>query len=809
MFTFLKRPLYVLSNKIHRPSGKETLTKEKWIADFSNQKKSCFDIKSEISFDANLENKSLVLGLKKKNHIAWLETDRQYYEDQVIEARFRLDGMGGYAAAGIMFRVIEPGAYYIALISSKGYFRLDVVQSGAPRPLIGWTEAPGLSEKGTNLTIIARAEKIIFVVNGRWIAETADTSIPGGHPGFALVSYDEAGKDDDDPADDDIAHNGADSGIKDTFSGNHVCRAYLDYLSLDSRAGTVEGYYEKWNTDAEISAESRLRLAETFAALDKCAEALEQIHKAWKRREAAAASVTATYTEMRSRRELLLAARMAGRLEQYDEAEEYINACLALDSICSAGPSAENEVSSAEIFVSEEAFAEKAKILSVTRNYSELKKFLPDYIARRKNDSTLYALLGHAHWNLNEYGAASAAWIRACDIDHENGLYAANAANACEMLGRTDEALRLRLAGGRIFLRQGNYDELGVLIPKLLAVGENNWEAHALAGKWAFGIEDFDQAEAGLARSDGIRRKLRPAPEADPAVAYLRGLLLLRQGKPAGAVRFFEEAVRLAPDYGLFRFKLAQTIYLLTGSAHDAELAAHIQAAVKLMPGDGDVKQFAEKIDRARKETAPPAAEYSGDALGDTGAKKTAAAQPKKSGTEKSAKTGTAEPEKKPRAKTGTSGGKTGAQETALTKKSAAPGTTKPKPAAASAKTKAAASGPVQKTAAPGKKPKAAAAKPALTETVKKTRTTAARTPPQKSGTKGSAKTGTAKPEKKTRAKTDTSAGKTAAKKSAPVKKSAAGTTKSKPAAVSAKTKAAVSVPAKKPAAAKKTRTTG
>jgi tetratricopeptide (TPR) repeat protein len=541
MFTFLKRPFYVLSNKIRRKNSPEALLKEKWLADFSDPARSCFDIKPEIAYDAYLEKGALALALKKKNCFAWLETADRYYEDQVIEARFRLDSPGEYAAAGILFRIIEPGVHYTALISGKGYFRLEVMRDGIPRPLIGWIEAPGLNEHGNNLTIIARGGDMIFLINGRWIAEASDDSIPGGRIGFALAAYDS--DDGDKPAPD-----APDAAVPD--SATVRCRAWLDFLSLDSRNSRVERCYKKWKNSPDISVESRLRLADAFAALDTAEPALTQITKAWERREEAARGVTAAYTETRTRRELLLAARMAERLEHYLDAEEYINACLAPD---------------AESPEAEEAYIEKAKILSILQKHAELKSFLDGYIARRPDDPALYALLGHAHWSLGEFAQAALAWDRAFALDGKNGLYAVNAANAYGQLGKKDEALRRRLEGGRVFLRQDNYGELGALIPKLISTGVEDWEARALAGKWAFGIEDYDRAESELARSDSLRCRLRPVPPADPAVSYLRGQLLIRRNRPREAIVFLEEAVSLAPDYDLFRQKLAETRRGLTG----------------------------------------------------------------------------------------------------------------------------------------------------------------------------------------------------------------------------------------------------
>jgi len=472
MLSFIKRPLYALTNKIRRKYPPVELMKEKWVADFSKPERSCFDIKPEISYNAKLEKKSLFLGLKKKNCMAWLETASRVYVDQVIEARFRFDCSGGYCATGIMFRVMENGTYYLALVSSKGYFRLDAVNSNVPQPLVGWTEIPDVNGDGatsgtTTLGIVARGGHLIFTIGGKWIAEVNDTSVPGGHLGFVLVSYDSETA-------------GSDTAGSEVTDG-HVCQAWLDHLSVDSRPRAVEDEYRKWSESEEISTESRLCLAETFAALDRFDAAYSQVLKAWKQRENAARSVTATFTDMRTGNELLFAARLASHLGRYETAEGYINTCLSAETKSMADSANEMEV-----------FAEKAKILSALDRFDELVEFLPDYIEELEAEHSatpsippLYALLGHAWWNLKNYEAAANAWARAFDLNRSNGLYTQNAAVAYEMLDKKEEALRYFLEGGNCFLRQADFEKLGVLVPKLLAVGQGSREAQEIAERWA------------------------------------------------------------------------------------------------------------------------------------------------------------------------------------------------------------------------------------------------------------------------------------------------------------------------------------
>jgi len=449
--------------------------KEKWVADFSKPERSCFDIKPEISYDAKLEKGSLFIGLKEKHRMAWLETANRVYVDQVVEARFRFARSGSYCAAGIMFRVEKNGSYYLALVSSKNYFRLDAVNDGVPRTLVGWTEAPGAGEDGAApekivLKIIAMGGRFVFVVNGKWVAEADDASVPGGHLGFALVSYSSKLSDELTAAQLPAAADG------------FVCGAWLEHLSVDSRPNAVESELRKWDEGTEISAESRLCLAETFSALNNFEAAYEQVLKAWKQRENAARSVTATYTDLRTGSELLLAARLASQLDRYETAEEYINACLSAET-CDMMDDANKS----------KLLAERVKVLSALNKFDELVRFLPDCIGKLEEETnlqgmppihSLYAVLGHAWWNLKNREAAAAAWDKAFALNGQNALYAERASAAYEKLGRKEEALRCLIAGGNCLLEQANLEKLKALVPKLLALGDNSREVVALAARW-------------------------------------------------------------------------------------------------------------------------------------------------------------------------------------------------------------------------------------------------------------------------------------------------------------------------------------
>ncbi|MDR2102883.1 MAG: tetratricopeptide repeat protein [Treponema sp.] len=594
---FLKKlPLLRTLNARQKPSVPDEIVAEKWDADFSKPYHIRFDIKSETAYDANLRDNALVLGLKKTNCIAWVEAPGYPYLDQVIDARFRLDPRGGYAAAGFLFRMADEGTYYALLISNRGYFRLDVLRNGMPFPLIGWTETPaapppespaldraaprppvwwsraarkapkvpegrallgpGPAEGEVTLKIIAYGSHILLVINGSWAAELQDPTITSGELCFALASY--GAKSPEPPGT---------AGDRDPYTA----AAFLDALSVESRITEVAACYEGWSENPDIAPQSRFRLAETFAAMGQPGPALAQLKKAWGEHP----------DYRRSPRELLLAGRLALALELPDEAEGYITTCLA-----EAPDSPE----------AQEAAIERAKILYAAGRFGELKSYGEAAATLRPQDAVLAAFLGHAYWNLKEYEKAAAAYDRAFELDGENGLLAKNAANVYEVLGRREEALERYLRGGRAFLRNDNYEDLGSLIPRLLSLGAAHWEARGLAGKWAFGIENWAMAEEELALAEKQRKKLRPRPPADPALIFLKGLLLLREGKRREALKLLDRAALLAPDYALFRFKAAENRFLLENNAEDPRLIGDLTVALELLPEDGWIRNFAAQI---------------------------------------------------------------------------------------------------------------------------------------------------------------------------------------------------------------------
>ena len=108
------RKLLFLRNLFNRQKPvSDEIIQDKWTADFSKEKLARFDIKSELSYDANLRKNhfyaghSLVLSLKKEGCIAWVEAPEHRYRDMILSGTVRIDTKGGYGAGGMLFRMVD------------------------------------------------------------------------------------------------------------------------------------------------------------------------------------------------------------------------------------------------------------------------------------------------------------------------------------------------------------------------------------------------------------------------------------------------------------------------------------------------------------------------------------------------------------------------------------------------------------------------------------------------------------------------------------------------------------------------------
>jgi tetratricopeptide (TPR) repeat protein len=543
LFASFKKPQEV-------PIDPDGIIAENWEADFSNTEKTRFVLIDTPSHSGSIENKSLVLIIKRPNCLAWIENPQYRYGNIVIRSDLRIDTLGGYAAAGISFRMVDEVTNYTLLVSSKGYFRIDVIRNKNPLALLGWTEIPGSCPDGKNvhIEIIASGNHFIFLLNNEWSAELYDDTLPEGTVGFASASYTAPEKiDSENP---------------------QAAKAIMDSFHIESRELEVEAIYNQWK-DGPKDSRNRLRLAETYFAMGRAEDALNQLTYIWENKN-----------HTQSNEELLLAAKASLMISNLHDAEKYLNAI-------SADPETE---------MYRTLGLEKARFLYLSERYEDLQKQVKTLLKNQPDDIALLTLQGHAHWNLKDFSAAAKTYEQAAKLDTENGLPAKNAGNAYDILGDGKKAVLCYLKAGKCFLKNNNYDDLASLIPRLLYLDSKNWEVHALAGKLAFALSDWQKAETEFDEAEKLRLIDDAHPAEDPAAVFLQGLILIQKGNRQEALAFFEKAISLDDEHSVFHFKLAETRFALFNNPHDDKMKKYLAIALEQDPNDGWIANFAARI---------------------------------------------------------------------------------------------------------------------------------------------------------------------------------------------------------------------
>ncbi|MGA2547230.1 MAG: tetratricopeptide repeat protein [Rectinemataceae bacterium] len=457
------------------------------------------------------KEKCLELALERTDLFAWTEAPLYRHSDFALEGEFAIPRGQARSACGFLFRYQDEGNFYSVLVSNKGYFRLDVVFNGSPRALVAWTEIsrpPDVDE--FSLRVIARGGHFTIIIDDEWAAEAADESFNRGHIAFAAQNYGEGER----------------------------ARFNLRSCMVDSRPMELETWYYRWNYFKVPDSVARRRLAETLFAMGDNLAAAVQLRKIEKRRPLDA-------------NELFLKAESALRLGLEAEAEEALDACIALDP----GRS--------------EAVEEKADILHLRGRYLELRDLLETILPGRRDNSRLLCLSGHARFGLGDYLGAAAEYRAAADLALHSGedagqaLSRMNEARAWDQAGKKTEAADAYLAAARLFSAQEADDDLALALQRLSALKAKNAEVREIKGKALYRAGKKDAAARILA-------ELVVKGSRDSGTHYTLGLILAEKGQGEKALERFEAALTLEPDFPLYAFRYAERLFLLGRDARAA-----------------------------------------------------------------------------------------------------------------------------------------------------------------------------------------------------------------------------------------------
>lgn len=568
MLAFLKRFFTIKKPKVADP---EDIIEEFWMTNFHGKKDIRFVPEQDDSYRTGLVDGGFLLSFGRRNTYAWSVDPLYRYRDFVLETliEFPLPDPSSYGpasgdvqaeenssysagrmAGGVLVRYLSDSTFYSILVSDRGLVRMDTIVNGTPVPVLGWTETAGGrpetdrlpaenkslqdgdgedppyegNSRVFSLRVIGRGTSITLIVNDAWVAECTDDTIQA------------AGK---------IALAGQ------TWDADQTGSVLFRGLALESRPLEVEALYTRWNQYIAINPAAHVHLSRTLYAMGKHVPAILELKKAWKRREP-------------DSDELLLAGRLYLAQRMYPEAEEHVRRALSVDSS------------------NEAAVAELAGIFYLQSRFPELSAYMND-IPRQAIDHSAFLsnLEGHLlHW-MGDYQGSALAYHRAGELSRTEGLFFLHEGKEWHLADKREMAIEAWLESARLFLASSEYGDMSEAVSLLLETAPDDVRTSAITGKLYYATGD----------STGAMGHIKTAIEkntTDSAVWYLYAMLLTEEEDSQGAISALRRACDLEPDYPLYRFRLAETLFFA-----GCDCTAELQRALESDDGNGWVYNLA------------------------------------------------------------------------------------------------------------------------------------------------------------------------------------------------------------------------
>ena len=446
------------------------------------------------------------ISIRKAGYFAWETASlNRSFDDFVLEAEIGIDAANRHSAAGFMLRYIDQENFYVFLVSNKGMYRFDLLFNNHPIPLIEWTPLPEASRE--NGQPVSESFELKAIVHGTHFSFYADDEWIGEIENESLGS-------------------GAVGLAGQNFNEADTAGFRFGSFRLESRPLAVEREYTRWVHFIPHPPASRLSLAETFFTSGSFSAAAVQLRRALKGRSGTA-------------REHFLLAECYMRLSMHDTALVHIEETLSREP--------ENR----------EALLDKANLLYLT-NVLQARDFVRACITAGTLEPSpvLWTILGNSEYSLGNWIKSAEAYARAVEIQPDAPLTLKNAARSLEMAGQKAEALAMYLRAARFLFREDAYNELSLIMSRIFVLDPLNAEAQGMEAKMLYSEGKRDEALERLS-------KLVDAGSPDSAIHYLKGVILSEKGDREAALRLFQKAAEMEPEFALYQFRLAETRHLL------------------------------------------------------------------------------------------------------------------------------------------------------------------------------------------------------------------------------------------------------
>lgn len=138
-----------------------------------------------------IDNGRYTITVTETNTLAW-STIGGMLADGSAETDVIFERGTPATAAGLMFRVQDGQNFYMASLSSDGFYALDARENGTWRSIIEWTPWPTIDTRGeaNRLRVVTQSSSISLYLDGVLLAQTADTAFDKGSIALGVNTYD-------------------------------------------------------------------------------------------------------------------------------------------------------------------------------------------------------------------------------------------------------------------------------------------------------------------------------------------------------------------------------------------------------------------------------------------------------------------------------------------------------------------------------------------------------------------------------------------------------------------------------------------
>ncbi len=301
--------------------------------------------------------------------------------------------------------------------------------------------------------------------------------------------------------------------------------ASLRYFYVDSRPMEVETDFSRWSEYIAVPAQARLAYAKSMIAGGQHTLAAVQLKKI--------ISSDPDNEEVK-----ILLARSYTGMTMYPEAISILSDTEFSD--------VNREIAQTEL----------CNAYYLSNKFLELRDFILEKIPEDKRDAVIWNHLGNAEFFLGNREKAYAAYNASLEKDPGIPQVSVNAGIAAEKMNKHDEAFDRYSQAAILFFRQENYLEAEKLLPVLKSLSKDDPDVAALQAKLDFSRGDLEAAGPVLFELAG-------KGSSDSGVYYLAGLFYAGKGEYSSALDLYEKALKLEPEFYLYKFRQAEALYYL------------------------------------------------------------------------------------------------------------------------------------------------------------------------------------------------------------------------------------------------------